>query len=270
MILVIGATGTIGKKLTANLRASGHEVREATSKKGSPGFVNVLTGDGVTCVFDGVDRAFILSPGGIADSYSVLSPLISEAKRRGLSKVVLMTAMGANADDSGPMRRAEIELEKSGLSYNIIRPNWFMDNFTTYWVAGVQSGVLELPVGNAKTTFIDTRDIADVAAKLLVDDRFNNRDFDLTGPEALTHTDVASAISKVASHPVVFRNGTPEGLRAYLLKAGASPEYTEVLVTIIGYLAAGYSERKTDSVREITGHEPRLFSAFAKENSALF
>ncbi len=270
MILVVGASGLIGSELTRLLRAQGQEVKTTTGKKGQAGYVNLQTGEGLKQAFDGVDRAFFLSPGGIADSYSILSPLIQEAKRRGLQKVVLMTAMGANASDETLFRRAEIELEKSGLSYNIIRPNWFMDNFTTYWIQSIRQGVLELPTKDAKTSFIDTRDIAAVAAKLLTDDSLRNRDFDLTGPESLTHAQIAAQISQVASHAVAYRNGTSEGLKKGLLGAGASEDYANFLVLIMGFLAEGYNARVTTCVKDITGREPRAFAAYAKEHASVF
>jgi uncharacterized protein YbjT (DUF2867 family) len=232
--------------------------------------LNLQTGEGLRDVFEGVDRAFFLSPTGFADQYSILSPLIQESKRRGLKKVVMMTAMGANANDEMPLRRAEIELEKSGLRYNIIRPNWFMDNFSTFWINAVRAGTLELPARDAKTSFIDTRDIAAVAARLLTDDSLSNKDFDLTGRESLTHKEIAEMISSVAAHPVVYKNGTPEGLRAGLLASGAPADYANLLVMIMGFLAEGYSERQTSAVKDITGREPRTFAAYAKEHAAHF
>jgi len=131
--------------LIKELRAKGVPVRATSSKAAAnkDGVetvkLNLLTGEGLTQAFEGVERAFFLSPAGYADQYKNLSPLIQEAKRRGLKKVVLMTAMGANAVETSPMRRAEIELEKSGLAYNIIRPNWFLQNFHTFWIQGIKT-----------------------------------------------------------------------------------------------------------------------------------
>ena len=83
----------------------------------------------------------------------------------GVRKLVLMTAMGANADEAAPLRKAEVHLIQSGLAYNIIRPNWFMQNFNTFWLHGIlNGGTIALPVGQAKGSFIDARDIAAVAA----------------------------------------------------------------------------------------------------------
>src|SRR5687768_9860572 len=115
-ILVVGANGVVGSELVRLLKEQGHSVRVTTSKAASGGDqvqVNLVTGEGIRQAFEGVDRAFLLSPSGYGDQYKILSPLIQEARRRGLQKVVLMSAFGADANDAAPLRRAEIELEKS-------------------------------------------------------------------------------------------------------------------------------------------------------------
>src|SRR5690606_26759981 len=110
-ILVIGSSGTVGSSLVKTLRAQGHAVRETTSRKEAADgsarvFVDLACGDGIHAAFEGIDRAFLLSPPGYADQYGMLAPLIQEAKRRALKKVVLMTAMGANAVETAPFRQA--------------------------------------------------------------------------------------------------------------------------------------------------------------------
>ena len=274
LVLVVGASGTVGSELSRLLEEQGYSVRATTSKpvkedSSSLVHLNLATGEGITKAFESVDKAFFLSPPGYANQYAMLSPLIQEAKRRGLKKVVLMTAMGANASEDTPFRRAEIELEKSGLAYNIIRPNWFMQNFNTFWIQGIrEQGKILLPAGNAKVSFIDARDIASVAAKLLTTDEFNNKDFDLTGPESVDHAQVAAAISKVTGKTITYQEIKPEELKAGLLAAGLPKDYTDFLLLIMGFLREGYSARTTDNVKAITGKAPRTLAAYAQDYKA--
>ena len=270
LILVVGASGTVGTELINQLKQQGHQTRATTSQKVQNSqelmHINLATGEGIKDAFEGVDKAFFLSPPGYADQYALLSPLIKEAKRRGLKKVVLMTAMGANANDSTPFRRAEIELEKSGLNFNIIRPNWFFQNFSSFWIQGInEQNKILLPAGKAKVSFIDARDISAVAAKLLTSDAFDRKDFDLTGPEAVDHNQVAEAISKVSDRKVEYQEIKPEELKQGLLKAGAPEDYANFLVMIFGFLREGYSERLTSSVKDITGLEPRALSKYSND-----
>ncbi|MBX3607209.1 MAG: SDR family oxidoreductase [Piscinibacter sp.] len=271
-ILVVGASGTVGTELSRLLAAQGETVVKATSRQ--PGAADQVRLDlvsraGLKEAFDGIDRAFFLAPPGHADQEALLAPLIDEARSRGLTKVVLMTAMGANADENAPMRKAERRLEASGLAYNIIRPNWFMQNFNSFWLHGIQTaGQIFLPVGSAKGSFIDARDIAAVAARLLTGDAFANRDFDLTGPRALDHTEAAAILTQVTGKAIGFTDITPEAMLEGLLGAGLPKDYAAFMVLILGYFKAGYAERTTDAVLQITGQAPRTFEQYAKDYRA--
>ena len=271
LILVVGATGTVGSELIRLLKNKGFRTRATTSKPGSltEDFVlmNMATGEGIKEAFEGVDRAFLLSPPGYADQYAMLSPLIQESKRRGLKKVVLMTAMGANANEAAPMRKAEVELEKSGLHYNIIRPNWFFQNFQTFWIKGImEENKILLPAGTAKVSFIDAKDISSVAAQLLTSSQWDHQDFDLTGPEAVDHQQVAAAISSVAGRKIQYQDISSESFKQGLIQAGLPKDYSEFLTMIFGFLKEGYSARTTSSVEEITGTKPRSLIQYINEN----
>ena len=274
--LVIGASGTVGSRIVQSLVRDGRDVRATTHRKQAVGVkdgvervhFDLATGEGLAQAFEGVDRAFLLAPPGYADHYKLLAPLVAEAARRKLDKVVLMTAMGANAADT-PFRRVEQALEQSGLRYNIIRPNWFMQNFNTFWLAGIRDhGRIELPVGTAKASFIDAGDIAAVAARLLVTDGVDNRDFDLTGPAALDHAAVARIISEATGREVVYQEIEPDVLRKGLLAGGVPADYTEFLLVILGFLKQGHAERTTPAVRELIGRDPIPFERYAREQRA--
>jgi uncharacterized protein YbjT (DUF2867 family) len=269
LILVVGANGMVGTELVRLLKDQGKNVRTTTSKAATGAnevHLNLVTGEGLKDAFEGVTKAFFLSPPGYADQHALLSPLVQEAKRRGLEKVVLMTAMGANAVETSPFRRVEIELEKSGLTYNIIRPNWFMQNFHTFWIQGIKAqGKIFLPAGQAKTSFIDARDISAVAAKLLTSNVLENQDLDLTGPEALTHGEVAHELALATGKRIAYQEIPPEEFRQGLYGAGLPKDYADFLVLIMGFLREGYSERTTENVRKILGREPSPFRQYAKD-----
>lgn len=270
LILVVGANGTVGSELVKLLKAQGYRTRSTTSKEITNTeevvHMNMATGEGIHRAFEGVDRAFLLSPPGFADQYSLLSPLIQEAKRRGLKKVVLMSAMGANANEATPFRRAEVELEKSGLSYNIVRPNWFLQNFNTFWIQGInEQGKILLPAGSAKASFIDARDISAVSAKLLTTDTWENKDFDITGPQAVDHSEVAAAISKATGRKIEYQEIAPEVFKQGLLKAGAPEEYASFLVMIMGFLKEGYNAKTTEFIKQITGSAPRSLTQYVND-----
>ncbi len=269
-ILVVGASGTVGAELVRILKADGYNVRKTTSKKpadASSVQVNLATGEGLRDAFEGIDKAFLLSPPGYADQYQILLPLIQEAKRRELKKVVLMTSMVANPAEMSPMRKAELELEKSGLNYNIVRPNWFMQNFSTFWVHGIKGqGKIQLPAGQAKASFIDARDISAVVAKLLTSTEFENRSFDITGPQDLTYSDAATEISTATGKKVVYEDIDPQILRNGLVGAGIPADYSDFLIKIFGFSREGFSAEVKSTVKQILGREPRSLAAYAADH----
>lgn len=269
-ILVVGASGTVGTELVRQLRGKGHTVLRSTSKpnlESDQVHLNLQTKAGLETAFVGIDKAFFLSPPGYVNQHELLIPLIDEARKQSLKKVVLMTAIGANAVDSTPFRQAELHLEQSGLTYNIIRPNWFMQNFNSFWLHGIlHDAKVALPVGDAKASFIDVRDIASVAAVLLDDDvRFQNQDFDLTGATAISHAQAANVISNAIDKSIKFEDITPQAMRETLLGAGLPADYTEFLLMILDYLKQGAAERVTDAVQTITGQAPIAFEAYARD-----
>lgn len=271
-ILIIGASGTVGTELDKVLKSKGQKTVLSTSKKEvKPGQVhlNLLNHEGLEKAFDNIDRLFLLAPPGHTNQDQLLIPVIEMAKKKKVKKVVLMTAMGANAVETAPFRLVEIALEKSGLNYNIIRPNWFMQNFNSFWIHGINTdGKIYLPVAKAKGSFIDARDIAAVAAELLVSDKFNNKDFDLTGTDVINHDEVAEVLSKTTGRKITYQEVDPASMRSSLLGAGLPKDYTEFLLMILDFFKQGYSERTTDAVEKITGRKPISFKKYAEDYKA--
>ncbi len=274
--LVIGASGTVGSNVVNLLANEGHAVRATTSRLFSKSprdnvewsHLDLVRGMGIEEAFADVDTALLLSPPGFADQHRVLSPLITAATRRKLDKVVLMTAMGADAADT-PFRRAEVELESSGLAWNIIRPNWFMQNFQTFWLQGInEQGKILLPVGKGKASFIDARDIAAVAVRLLTTHDEDQKAFDVTGPEALDHDQVASILSEVTGRRIVYQEIEPRALRDGFVAAGVPADYADFLIAILGYLKQGYAAPITDAVKKLLGREPIAFRQYARDERA--
>lgn len=273
-ILVVGASGTVGAALSSLLEAESHTVRRATSRSASANgqvALDLVTGSGIEAAVAGVDGVFLLSPPGYTNQDVLLPPVIDAARAHGVSKVVLMTAMGADADESAPLRKVERHLEASGLSYNIIRPNWFMQNFQSYWLSPIlATGQIVLPTGTAKGSYIDAQDIAAVAAVLLTTDSYANRAFDLTGREALDHEQIAAILTAESGRAVSYIDVDSDTMRGHLLQAGLPADYAEFLLLILGYFKLGYAERTTDAVAQITGTPSRTFAEYARQHRSVW
>ena len=131
-----------------------------------------------------------------------------------------------------------------------------------------QDNVIALPAGQAKVSFIDAQDISEVAAKLLTSDKWNNKDFDLTGPVAVDHKEVADAIGKTLGRQITYKDIAPEVLKSGLVGAGLPVDYVDFMIMIFGFLKEGYSARTTGAVKEIIGRDGRSLADYVKANKA--
>jgi uncharacterized protein YbjT (DUF2867 family) len=267
--LVIGARGSVGRELVPLLAAKGHDVLEATHQQPRSErqiHLDLLQRTELAPAISRVNRLFLLAPSGHAKQDELLLPVIEAAREFRLEKVVLMTAMGANASDASPLRRAELLLEQSGVPFNVIRPNWFMQNFNTLWIRGiVERGQILLPAGKGKGSFIDTRDIAAVAAELLSSETLSHRDFDLTGPRALDHDEIAEILSRETQRSIRFNDIAPEVMLAAWVGAHVQGDYAESLIKMFDDFKQGLAERTTNAVEVITGTAPRSFERYARD-----
>lgn len=272
-ILVIGATGNVGSHLVKTLVARGEQVRAASRQV--PASTQAINGaeavhfdlkDPVTIApaFEGIDRAYLLSPTGELDPVKLLRPVIEEAARRQV-KVVLQTAIGVDSDDNIPLRQVELLLQGSGAPFVILRPNWFSDNFANYWSHDIANGTIEVPAGEGKSSFIDARDIAESAAGALTSDAFNGQAFNLTGPEALSYDEAAAILSKAYGKAIGYRSISDDAFIAKLTPV-VGEGYAQLLAAIYHPVREGWTAGVTDSVERLSGHAPRSLTQWAQDN----
>lgn len=272
-ILVLGATGHVGRPLVKELRARGEAVK-AASRGGAPveGAEGVVFEFGRSetfpAAFEGVDRVFVMLPGGYVNSKELLMPVIEAAAARKV-KVVLQTALGVDADDSIPYRQVELALIASGVPYVILRPNWFTDNFLNFWKPGIDhGGVVAVPAGEGKSSFVDARDIAASATAALTSDAFDGRAFALTGPAALGYAEAAQILSDVMGRKVGYTPIDDDTFVGILTGVGVGADYARFLATIFHPVREGWTAGVSDGVKTLTGREPRSVAQWAQDNAA--
>lgn len=262
-ILVLGATGNVGAPLVAELLVRGEKVK-AASRATSPSLLagaepvrlDLSDPRSVEPALDGVDRIYAVSPAGYLDQLGLLRPVVEAATPRKI-KVVLQTAVGVDASDAIPFRQLELQLERSGTPFVILRPNWFSDNFSTYWAGGVQAGEIRVPAGEGKTSFVDARDIAAAAAGALVTDRHDGKAFALTGSKAYTYAEAAELLSKAFGRTIRYKSVDDRTFIAETVASGLSQGYAELLAAIFHPVAEGWVAAPTDAVEMLSGTKPR-------------
>jgi uncharacterized protein YbjT (DUF2867 family) len=279
-ILVIGSTGNVGRELVARLVERGVEVRAATRRpalaSSQPGVEPVEFDferpSTFAAALAGVDRVFLMARPGDEQADQSAAPLLAAMRLGGVRHVVNLTALGVDRLPATALWRLERAIEDSGLGYTHLRPNWFMQVFTTAPLLPAirATGVLRLPAEKARISFIDVRDLADVAREALLDDRHAGQRYALTGAESLDHSEVAELISQAADRPVEYVSTIDEEARRELGRAGFPPERVERLLGFYRLVRQGFSASVSPDVATILGRPPRSMREFARDNAALW
>ncbi|MFJ6718729.1 NAD(P)H-binding protein [Streptomyces sp. NPDC091259] len=263
--LVIGATGTTGSHTTARLTAAGHHVK-AAGRQGRP----VPGAQAVrfdwydptthTAALDGVDRVYLIPPLGDPDPAAVMLPFLRQARTTGVRRAVLLSssAIPEGGPAVGMVHRALPDLFEQ---WAVLRPSWFMQNFTGAHAHALDirdHGIIRTATEGGRVGFVDAEDIAAVAVHALTDEQAPNTDLVLTGPEALSHDDIAAIITDVTGRRVTHRRLSHEQMRDRLA-AQIPVEFASMLADMDRAIAAGAEDRVTDDVRRLTGRPPRTF-----------
>ncbi|MGW7104086.1 NmrA family NAD(P)-binding protein [Streptomyces sp. NPDC054838] len=268
--LVIGATGTTGRRVTAGLRAAGRRVkaagRSATPVEGGLA-VRFDWNEPATWggALDGVDRVYLVPPIGSPHPAAVMLPFLRQARTAGVHRAVLLSSSAIPA--GGPaVGRVHEALPGLFEEWAVLRPSWFMQNFAGHAPHARsirEDGVIRTAAGGGRVGFVDAADIAAVAVRALTDEHAPDADLILTGPQALSYDDVAAIISEVTGRSVVHRRLTFEQLRDRWA-AEIPLEFATMLAGMDRDIAAGAEDRTSDTVERLTGRPPGTFRAFVE------
>ena len=279
-ILVLGATGNVGSALVEALVEKGEQVKAGTRHPAEyPATKNVEPvaldfeqpkAEAYAAALDGVNKVFALTKTADVHADKTLNPLIDQAKAAGVSHIVLMTAMGVDqAPDDVPIRQVELHLINSGIGYTILRPNWFMQNFSPGFLLPMieQGGTIYLPADDAKTSFIDARDIAAVAAAALTEEGHVGKEYTLTGGEALSYSDAVATLSEAASREINYVAIDDSAFRDALASAGWLPEQVDFMAGLFYIVRQGWTAPVSPVVNEILGREPIALQQYAFDHA---
>ncbi|GAA3783442.1 NAD(P)H-binding protein [Streptomyces chiangmaiensis] len=270
-ILVLGGTGTTGRRIARRLTSKGLPVRTASRTGGDTHFD---LDDPATWApaLDGAAAVYLVEPSlqpGL-DQRARIPRLVADAVAAGVRRLVLLSAHGVGrADDSHPLKAAEQAVRDSGADWTILQPDWFAQNFSeSFWLPGILTGTLALPTGDGRTPFVDAEDIAEVAAAALTEDRHSGQTYQLTGPQAIGFGEAADLIATATGRTVRHLDIPPDTFVDRMATEGVPVGVARLLTGLLVDIRDGRGASVSDGVERALGRQPRPFKEFVAEAAA--
>lgn len=287
-VLVVGATGNIGKEIVAelarlgevNIVAGSRDVARAREQFQDRHEVRVVEldterPDTLRPALQGVDTVLQVNPMSPAMVQQARA-LVEAARQAGVGHLVRSSLMGAGEPE--PISEAvwhgdaDQVFADSGIPFTLLRPNQYFQNFIS--ARNNQTirtqGFIALPLGTSRVSNIDTRDIAEIAARVALASgtEHHGKAYVLTGTEASTMAEVAQAMGEALGKPVSYVAVEPEKFRTALLGAGLPPLIVDAIAGWFAYCRAGRAERVTGDAQRLLGRAPRSPLQFARDHVA--
>jgi uncharacterized protein YbjT (DUF2867 family) len=283
-ILITGAMGNVGRELTKQLstqktpfRAMVRSIKGAEALSALEG-AEVVVGDfddaeTVAHALQGMERAFLLTNSS-ERAETQQSAFVDLARRAGVKHIVKLSQWAAAPDSPVRFLRyhaaVERKMRESGLAYTFLRPNLFMQGLLAFRETIIGLGKFFAAAGDAKISAIDVRDIAAVAVAALSEEGHEGKTYDLTGPEALSHGEMAEKLSGVLGRRIDFVDVPPEAMRETLISVGLPVWQADGLIEDYAHYSRGEASEVATGVQDATGKPPRSFDDFARDYAPAF
>ncbi|MEV0419340.1 SDR family oxidoreductase [Streptosporangium canum] len=284
-VLITGATGTVSTALMTALEGAEVDlralVRDESRADGPRGQgAEVFVGDlddarSLPPAFEGVQDVWLLTPNGPRAPEHNMNAVWA-ARQAGVERVVRLSVVGAAHDAPNRSGRlhalSDRETEQCGMRWTILRPHWFMQNLLNEAGDIAATGTFSLNMASARIGMIDVRDIADCAARVLLDDpdRHHGRTYTLTGPRSLTVDEVAAEMGLALGRPITYLPVSDDAKREALLGYGVPTWIVDMLEEYARAYVSGWGDFTTGTVADLLGRPPRDLAGFVRDHAAAF
>lgn len=279
-ILVTGATGNVGREVVKALLAQGQSVVAATlderdAQRAPAGAVTrrFVFGEPATypTAFEGVGKLFLMRPPQITDVERYLFPVVDYARAEGVRHIVFLSLLGVERNRRVPHYKVEQYVKASGVPYTFVRPSFYMQNLNTTHREEIRDeDKIAVPVGDARTSFIDVRDIGAVAARVLSEAGHAGRAYELTGGAALDYHQVAARFTEVLGREITYTD--PSLLRFVWERVthGTPLPFALVMAFLYTQTRRGMADRVTDDVQHLLGRPPITMRQYIQDYAQMW
>ncbi len=286
MIVVTGANGQLGRKIIEHLLDLVADASGVTASVTDPGKAADLAARGVSVrrgdfddpdtlanAFEGADRLLLVPSRAPPDQrIQQHRNVVAAAGKAGVKHFVFMSFVEARLESPLPYARiftdTELHLRESGMDYTNLRNSHYAENILGYLSDALETGLLRAPAGEGRVTYVTCDDIARSAATVLADGSHAGLTCDLTGPEALSFTEIAGILSDVYGKPVAYQEITPEELRTDCQELGLPDYAIDGAVGMMAAVVMGRFANVSSAVEDITGRPPQAFAEWLAAHKA--
>lgn len=278
-ILVIGATGSVGfevaKRLSEqdlNVKIAARDPEKAKSIKLS-GVEYVpfeyLKPETFEMAFKGVNKVLLVSPPSYLNLHEKVIDAINSAIRNGVKHIVNISAISVDTELDKPMKMIKEYIQNCGVDYVVLCPNCYMQNFKDLFRdLIIAENQITVPTDNAKTSFVDIRDVAEVSVKALTDDSLKNKTYKLTGKQMLNMHVVAHLFTEGLKKDINYKSISPELFEKRLTSAGWPASTIEGTMQLCTHVKNGDTAVVSNDIEKILGREPIKFEKFIDDYSS--
>lgn len=263
-ILVLGATGKTGRRVLQRLNALGLPTRAGSRTAPQP--FDWGAPEQWDRVIDGVGAIYITYQPDLATPQApeAIERLCELAFKMGVRKLVLLSGRG-----EPEAAQCEDIVKGSGCEWTILRSAWFAQNFSEgFFVSGVNSGVLALPVGDVPEPFVDAEDVADVATTALTRPGHHQAIYELTGPRSLTFADAVAEIARACQRQIVLQPVPIDAFASAMRQMGQDEGSVALIRYLFTTVLDGRNALPGDGVRQALSRAPQAFEHYCRRTAA--
>lgn len=280
-VLITGSTGNVGSYVLEFLKNYGDI--EAIAAVSSPDSAKKFPAEAKTVVLNfenpatfepalnNIDRIFLMRPPHISKTKSTFLPFIEIARKKGIKHIVFLSLIGVENNKIVPHYKIEQYILASGIPYTFLRAGFFMQNLNTTHLDDIRKlHKIILPAGNGKTSFVDTRDVAEVGALSLSGNDHFFKKYNLTGDKALTYYQIASVLTDELKTKITYEPASVFSFFRHMRRQGHKTAFVFVVIALYLVTKFGKAGSIYPDIQQLLKRMPISFEKYAHDHASYF